>query len=93
MPHIADMKPGGKFHMRISTASAACRSILSPAGRGGLLHGDEITVTGKTMAENLAEIDPPAPEGTVVYPVSDPINAEGAAATRCCSARWRRWDR
>jgi dihydroxy-acid dehydratase len=43
----------------------------------GLLHGDEITVTGKTMAENLAEIDPPAPDGTVVYPVSNPINAEG----------------
>jgi dihydroxy-acid dehydratase len=43
----------------------------------GLLHGDEITVTGKTMAENLAEIDPPAPDGTVVYPVSNPINPEG----------------
>jgi dihydroxy-acid dehydratase len=43
----------------------------------GLLHGDEMTVTGKTMAENLAEIDPPAPDGTVVYPISNPINAEG----------------
>jgi dihydroxy-acid dehydratase len=36
-----------------------------------------MTVTGKTMAENLAEIDPPAPDGTVVYPISQPINAEG----------------
>jgi dihydroxy-acid dehydratase len=43
----------------------------------GMLHGDEITVTGKTMAENLAEIDPPAPDGTVVAPLSSPINPEG----------------
>jgi dihydroxy-acid dehydratase len=43
----------------------------------GLLHGDCMTVTGKTMAENLAEIDPPAPDGVVVYPLDQPIHAEG----------------
>ena len=77
VPHIADMKPGGKFHMsdldRIGGVPVVLRHLLEE----GLLHGDEITVTGKTMAENLAEIDPPAPDGTVVYPVSNPINAEG----------------
>ena len=77
VPHIADMKPGGKFHMsdldRIGGVPVVLRHLLEE----GLLHGDEITVTGKTMAENLAEIDPPAPDGTVVYPVSSPINAEG----------------
>jgi dihydroxy-acid dehydratase len=43
----------------------------------GLLHGDVMTCTGKTMAENLAEINPPAPDGDVVHPLSDPIHAEG----------------
>lgn len=43
----------------------------------GLLHGDVLTVTGKTMAENLAELDPPAPDGVVVYPLSNPIHSEG----------------
>ncbi len=55
----------------------ACPVVLKHLLEEGLLHGDEMTVTGKTMAENLAEIDPPAPDGTVVYPISSPINAEG----------------
>ena len=77
VPHIADMKPGGKFHMsdldRIGGVPVVMKHLLEE----GLLHGDEVTVTGKTVAENLAEIDPPAPDGTVVYPISTPINAEG----------------
>jgi dihydroxy-acid dehydratase len=43
----------------------------------GLLHGDVMTVTGKTMAENLAEIDPPGPDGVVVYPLDQPLHSEG----------------
>ena len=77
VPHIADMKPGGKFHMsdldRIGGVPVVLRHLLDD----GLMHGDEMTVTGKTMAENLAEIDPPGPDGTVVYPLTHPINAEG----------------
>ncbi|HUF97336.1 MAG TPA: dihydroxy-acid dehydratase [Ilumatobacter sp.] len=77
VPHIADMKPGGKFHMsdldRIGGVPVVLKHLLDE----GLLHGDVMTVTGKTMAENLAAIDPPAPDGTVVYPVSAPINVEG----------------
>ncbi len=77
VPHIADMKPGGKFHMsdldRIGGVPVVLKHLLDE----GLLHGDCMTVTGKTMAENLALIDPPAPDGTVVYPVSSPINVEG----------------
>jgi dihydroxy-acid dehydratase len=46
----------------------------------GLLHGDCITVTGKTVAENLAEIDPPEPDGQVVHPLSNPIHAVGGIA-------------
>jgi dihydroxy-acid dehydratase len=71
------MKPGGKFHMsdldRIGGVPVVLKHLLDE----GLLHGDEVTVTGKTMAENLAEIDPPAPDGTVVYPITTPINEEG----------------
>src|SRR5690606_30149009 len=43
----------------------------------GLIHGDALTVTGKTVAENLAEIDPPAPDGEVVRPLDNPLHATG----------------
>jgi dihydroxy-acid dehydratase len=77
VPHIADTKPGGKFHMSDIDRIGGIPVVLKHLLEEGLLHGDEMTVTGKTMAENLAEIDPPGPDGTVVYPVSNPINAEG----------------
>jgi dihydroxy-acid dehydratase len=77
VPHFADMKPGGTFHMtdldRIGGVPVVLRHLLEE----GLLHGDEVTCTGRTMAENLADIDPPAPDGTVVRPISTPINPEG----------------
>jgi dihydroxy-acid dehydratase len=77
VPHIADMTPGGRFHMidldRIGGVPVVLKHLLD----AGLLHGDCMTVTGKTMAENLAEIDPPAPDGVVVHPLSDPIDTEG----------------
>jgi len=77
VPHIADMKPGGKFHMtdldRIGGVPVVMKHLLD----AGLLHGDVLTVTGKTMAENLAAIDPPAPDGVVVHPLDDAIDAEG----------------
>src|SRR4029079_18038661 len=46
----------------------------------GLLHGDCLTVTGKTVAENLAALDPPAPDGDVVHPLTDPIHVQGGIA-------------
>jgi dihydroxy-acid dehydratase len=77
VPHIADMKPGGRFHMidfdRVGGVPMVMRHLLD----AGLLDGDCMTVTGRTVAENLAAIDPPAPDGTVVRPLSDPIDAEG----------------
>jgi dihydroxy-acid dehydratase len=77
VPHIADTKPGGKYHMtdvhRIGGVPVVLKHLLD----AGLLHGDVLTCTGKTMAENLAEIDPPAPDGDVIHPLSDPIHAEG----------------
>ena len=80
MPHIADMKPHGKYHMvdldRIGGVPVVMRELLD----AGLLHGDCLTVTGKTMAENLAELDPPKPDGEVVHPLSAPIHAQGGIA-------------
>ncbi|HEX2578468.1 MAG TPA: dihydroxy-acid dehydratase [Aquihabitans sp.] len=77
VPHIADMKPGGKFHMsdldRIGGVPVVLRELLD----AGLLHGDVLTVTGRTMAENLDELAPPAPDGVVVHPLDQPIHAEG----------------
>ena len=77
VPHIADMKPGGKFHMTDLDRSGGVPGVLKMLLDAGLLHGDVMTVTGKTMAENLAEINPPDPDGVVVHPLSAPINVEG----------------
>ena len=80
VPHIADTKPHGKYHMvdidRIGGIPVVMRHLLE----AGLLHGDCLTVTGKTVAENLAELDPPAPDGDVIHPLSAPIHAVGGIA-------------
>ena len=77
VPHIADTKPGGKYHMtdidRVGGVPVVMKHLLD----AGLLHGDVLTVTGKTMAENLAELNPPAPDGEVFHPLANAIHAEG----------------
>ena len=77
VPHIADMKPGGRFHMSDLDRVGGVPVVLKMLLDAGLLHGDCLTVTGRTMAENLAEMNPPAPDGTVVRPLSNPIHEEG----------------
>ena len=80
VPHIADTKPAGTYHMvdldRVGGVPMVMKELLD----AGLLHGDCLTVTGRTMAENLAEIDPPAADGAVVHRLSDPIHAVGGIA-------------
>jgi dihydroxy-acid dehydratase len=80
VPHIADTKPHGRYHMsdidRIGGVPVVMKELLD----AGLLHGDCLTVTGRTMAENLAEISPPAPDGSVVHRLSDPIHEVGGIA-------------
>jgi len=80
VPHIADTKPHGRYHMtdidRIGGVPVVLRELLA----AGLLHGDCLTVTGRTMAENLAELGPPAPDGEVVHPLRRPIHADGGIA-------------
>jgi dihydroxy-acid dehydratase len=80
VPHIADTKPHGQYHMfdvdRIGGVPVVMKELLD----AGMLHGDCMTVTGRTMAENLADIDPPKPDGEVVHPLSDPLHAQGGIA-------------
>ncbi|HLM28924.1 MAG TPA: dihydroxy-acid dehydratase, partial [Acidimicrobiales bacterium] len=80
VPHIADTKPAGKYHMsdvdRIGGVPVVMRHLLE----AGLLHGDCLTVTGRTVADNLAEIDPPAPDGDVVHRLDRPLHAVGGIA-------------
>jgi dihydroxy-acid dehydratase len=80
VPHIADMKPHGKYHMfdldRIGGVPVVMQELLD----AGLLHGDCMTVTGRTVAENLAALDAPKPDGDVVHPLSDPIHTQGGLA-------------
>jgi dihydroxy-acid dehydratase len=77
VPHVADMKPGGKFHMSDLDRVGGVPVVLQMLLEAGLLHGDVLTVTGKTMAENLAELNPPRPDGVVVHPLDAPIHSEG----------------
>jgi dihydroxy-acid dehydratase len=76
-PHLADVKPFGRFVMtdidRVGGVPVVLRALLD----AGLLHGDVLTVTGKTMAENLAEIAPPDLDGTIVHAMDNPIHRTG----------------
>jgi dihydroxy-acid dehydratase len=80
VPHIADMKPHGRFHMTDLDRVGGVQVVLKELLDAGLLHGDCLTVTGRTLAENLAALDPPAPDGEVVHRLKDPIHAEGGIA-------------
>jgi dihydroxy-acid dehydratase len=80
VPHIADMKPHGRFHMTDLDAIGGVPVVLQLLLDAGLLHGDVRTVTGKTMAENLAALASPGPDGTVVHPLSEPIHTQGGLA-------------
>jgi dihydroxy-acid dehydratase len=76
-PHLADVKPFGRYVMtdidRVGGVPVVLRALLD----AGLLHGDTLTVTGKTMAENLAEIAPPDLDGTIVHAMENPIHRTG----------------
>ncbi|HEY3809896.1 MAG TPA: dihydroxy-acid dehydratase, partial [Acidimicrobiales bacterium] len=80
VPHIADTKPHGRYHMvdldRVGGVPVVMRALLE----AGLLHGDCLTVTGRTIAENLSSVGAAEPDGQVVRPMSEPIHADGGVA-------------
>ncbi|MFZ4519298.1 MAG: dihydroxy-acid dehydratase [Microthrixaceae bacterium] len=80
VPHIADTKPNGQYHMIDVDRVGGVPVVMAMLLEEGLIHGDEVTVTGRTVAENLAMLNPPAPDGDVIHPLSAPIHDVGGIA-------------
>jgi dihydroxy-acid dehydratase len=75
-PYIADLKPGGRYVARDMHAAGGVYMLMKTLLEGGFLHGDCLTVTGRTLAENIAEITW-NPDQKVIYPVSAPLSPTG----------------
>jgi dihydroxy-acid dehydratase len=77
VPHLGDLKPFGRYVMndvdRVGGVPVVMKALLD----AGLLNGDCLTVTGKTMAENLADIAPPDVDGKIIRSLSNPIHPTG----------------
>jgi len=77
VPHLGDLKPFGKYVMNDVDRHGGVPVVMRALLDAGLLHGDALTVTGKTLAENLAELDPEPVDGEVVRTLDNPIHATG----------------
>ncbi|KJC63910.1 dihydroxy-acid dehydratase [Agreia sp. PsM10] len=77
IPHLADMKPFGKYVMNDMDRHGGLPVLMKALLDAGLLHGDVLTVTGKTLAENLAELDIPELDGKVLRTLDNPIHPTG----------------
>lgn len=77
VPHIGDLKPFGQYVMNDVDRQGGLPVLLKALLDAGLLHGDVMTVTGKTMAENLAELNPDPLDGEVLRTLDNPIHATG----------------
>ncbi|HYM69810.1 MAG TPA: dihydroxy-acid dehydratase [bacterium] len=78
-PRIADMHPGGRYLMVDLDRIGGVPVVLHELLEGGYLHGDVLTVTGKTMAENLRDVRRPADQ-PIVHPISRPMEPSGTLA-------------
>jgi len=76
-PHFVDLMPGGKYTAYDVYKVGGIPVIMRALLEAGLLHGDCLTVTGKTHVENLKEVKVPGPEQDVLKPVGNPIRATG----------------
>ncbi len=76
-PFLADLKPSGKYLMKDLHQVGGVPAVLKYMLNEGMLHGDCITVTGKTLAENLAEVPDLTAGQTVIRPISNPIKPTG----------------
>ena len=77
VPHLADMKPQGKFHMSDLDRIGGVPVVMKMLLEAGLLDGECLTCTGRTIAENLADLRPPEPDGVVVHDLHAPIHSRG----------------
>ncbi len=80
VPHLGDLKPFGRYVMadvdRVGGVPVVMKALLD----AGLIHGDALTVTGKTVAENLEGINPPDPDGKIIRALNNPIHKTGGIA-------------
>ena len=77
VPHLADVKPFGRYVMSDVDSIGGVPVVMKALLDAGLLHGEALTVTGKTVAENLRDIAPPDPDGKIIHAMSDPIHRTG----------------
>ena len=77
VPHLGDLKPFGRFVMNDVDKVGGIPVVMKALLDAGLLNGDCLTVTGKTMAENLADIAPPDVDGEIIRQLSRPIHTTG----------------
>jgi dihydroxy-acid dehydratase len=77
VPHLADVKPFGQYVMTDVDRVGGVPVIMKALLDAGLMHGDALTVTGKTLAENLADIAPPDVDGKIIHAMADPIHQTG----------------
>jgi len=77
VPHLADVKPFGRHVMSTVDRVGGVPVVMKALLDAGLLHGDALTVTGATLAENLADIDPPGLDGEIIRALDNPIHPTG----------------
>ncbi|THJ66266.1 dihydroxy-acid dehydratase [Arthrobacter echini] len=77
IPHLGDLKPFGRYVMFDVDKVGGVPVIMKALLDAGLIHGDCLTVTGKTVAENLAEIDPPDLDGKILRALDNPMHKTG----------------
>ncbi len=77
IPHLGDLKPFGRFVMNDVDKVGGIPMVMRALLDAGLMHGDVLTVTGKTMAENLEDIAPPDVDGKIIRALAEPIHATG----------------
>ena len=77
VPHLADVKPFGRHVMSTVDQVGGVPVVMKALLDAGLLHGDCLTVTGRTLAENLTELAPPDLDGKILHHLTDPIHPTG----------------
>ena len=77
VPVIGDARPFGRFSMVDIDARGGIQVFVKDLLDAGLLNGDVLTCTGETLAEQLAHLDPPAPDGDVIHSVAKPYKPTG----------------
>lgn len=77
-PHLCSMSPGGSHHIEDLWRAGGIQAVLKELLEAGLIHGDSLTCTGRTVAENVAGAE--VKDRSVIRPVSDPVDPEGGIA-------------